>query len=588
MSQNYEVIEALALLEDLSAKSSESGLSEDTCQALFGGPCPELLQKKNNTQKQSKENSNKSNEDVIRKNHSESNEARSSERSEKPSDNDENYIKENNTSISDLKQQSLNSHVKEKYSDKLNKSKSLNIDTILSDPSKNHMKSLSDTDNTLNTLNQKKNYQDNKGNELIKDNNIDITDPLKENFDENNTIKNNIPLNKASLNSVTKPMNNYHKKSPLNDDFIKENGESKNMDVISFINIPKEHSFHKDKGKDILQETQKTELFQYVVSNHKNNLVNDKYILSDESPVSIEKTLTIANNENINTLPPKRSIGSGDYTLPLNKTQQTSTANILINGNLKKSPTTILSSGTNFTSSSGSERTYEDSEKSSTYHCSCRGKGSLCCRSQKPVVNIKCLPNINTIHHSEKMFTIKYFPPNQLSKSKKKCNKTIQTSKIILDKRIIYREIEYPNLPKTTGQGRNDKNNDIKDYTDKETFNYRGHKVPLRFPESFSNSVSPVVSSSSTDDQELFRQSSINDDCFEYLRKHLIQRGKVREVINKLENKQKLNGRCRKQTQNCSLYMSNNQVHTNNYSNSFQEDDKKYLHGIYHQCNKYY
>lgn len=37
---------AMALLNDLSPRSSDSGLSEDTCWALFGGPCPEALRKK--------------------------------------------------------------------------------------------------------------------------------------------------------------------------------------------------------------------------------------------------------------------------------------------------------------------------------------------------------------------------------------------------------------------------------------------------------------------------------------------------------------------------------------------------------------
>lgn len=41
-----EVTSALALLDDLSPRSSDSGLSEDTCWALFGGPCPEGLRKK--------------------------------------------------------------------------------------------------------------------------------------------------------------------------------------------------------------------------------------------------------------------------------------------------------------------------------------------------------------------------------------------------------------------------------------------------------------------------------------------------------------------------------------------------------------
>lgn len=41
-----EVTSAMALLDDLSPRSSDSGLSEDTCWALFGGPCPEALRKK--------------------------------------------------------------------------------------------------------------------------------------------------------------------------------------------------------------------------------------------------------------------------------------------------------------------------------------------------------------------------------------------------------------------------------------------------------------------------------------------------------------------------------------------------------------
>ncbi|CAG9772161.1 unnamed protein product [Ceutorhynchus assimilis] len=44
-----EISSAIAQLDKLSIKSSESGLSEDTCWEIFGGPCPESLKKKKKT-----------------------------------------------------------------------------------------------------------------------------------------------------------------------------------------------------------------------------------------------------------------------------------------------------------------------------------------------------------------------------------------------------------------------------------------------------------------------------------------------------------------------------------------------------------
>ncbi|XP_030754770.1 GATA zinc finger domain-containing protein 14-like isoform X1 [Sitophilus oryzae] len=532
-TDKIEIAEALALLDNLSAKSSDSGLSEDTCWELFGGPCPEALRKvKIKNDEDSKEE--QKNKHAFLNSESRNNEDVDKPVEEKKSNGDQNKTDENLKNEHDDNDNTKTNHLNNE--EQIDHSKIEKIDKNEHD----------DNDNTkTNHLNNEQ--FDHSKIEKIDKNEHDDNDNTKTNHLNNEEQIDHSKIEKIDNSEIITPL--LHSATQEKESLTKFSSNLKRPSTNSILN-------NGNTNQNEIVSQQFVDAASQGSESHisKNSALNDGFL----SKLHEDHSTQVINS-------PTFDKKSGNHSAVSEKSQQTyRLSNSITDNQSSVSTDDLISASESHSRKSESSEGYDDSEECRCICSDCVGNKTY--QKTRTCQRCTCCSKQNEIKKLPDIF-ISY--PNDKPLLK---NKTVQTSKMLLEKHI--RQIRA-----------NNKIRNYKSYYFSETEetpitenNWICPKPKIKYPKSFKSSNSAIICPSNTN------ETSTSPGCFELLKADLMQRGKVKEVVQKLEKSKKLNGRCQSSNPDHSVFYPVNKFR---YNHTNYESNKS---GRYHEAcsGRYY